>query len=525
MTITYNNASFPTQQIIYPLSATASLIGKPLAGARVRTKSSIDNTTLKATYQTNVGDPPPANSNPVTANALGQVLIYWALNSDDPNDLYFVEILGPLGDDTVYYSYDNFSGASLIGGNPSGTAISRNYIRNPQFTSSRFMNPVSFINELGPVYVVDDWLFEKSNNSATDTFEFVNFSSGQVDVPNTPVGYLSWTVEATGAGETFKNLYQSCESVQTFNGETLSFQFYARSSTSSTLTISYKQFFGTGGSPSASVIEEVATIDLTPTWDLYSVTFTVDSTSGKTLGTAGNDSFNMQFSLPLNASSSTNIDFVNVQNELGAQPTAYQYTTVNEQKLNLDKQWFHNPVGDIIFKPLNASVPTGWIALDDGTIGSYDSIANNYNGSECFTLYSLFYDNYSNSVCPVSGGRGASASADFLANKTLTLPLSMGRLLGNAGAGSGLTSRAIGVTGGAETSNALLSHTHGLGTNVLTTPGTVGVTTITPSGSDVVPTSTVGSFGSINTTSSAGSGSSFSLMNPFAFVAKLFVKL
>jgi microcystin-dependent protein len=51
----------------------------------------------------------------------------------------------------------------------------------------------------------------------------------------------------------------------------------------------------------------------------------------------------------------------------------------------------------------------------------------------------------------VAGGRGATAAADWAANKPIALLAVLGRALGVAGAGSGLTSRALGQTAGVET--------------------------------------------------------------------------
>lgn len=101
-----------------------------------------------------------------------------------------------------------------------------------------------------------------------------------------------------------------------------------------------------------------------------------------------------------------------------------------------------------------ATADTGWVLLDDGTIGSASSGATTRANADTSALFTLLWTNFANSEAAVSTGRGASAAADFAANKTIALPKALGRLAGIAGAGSGLTSRAVGVTVGAET------HTH-----------------------------------------------------------------
>ena len=90
--------------------------------------------------------------------------------------------------------------------------------------------------------------------------------------------------------------------------------------------------------------------------------------------------------------------------------------------------------------------------------------ATNRANQDTFQLYKTIWDGVSDTWAPVSTGRGASAVADFVALKTLTLPRSLGRALAGAGNGSGLTARALGEYTGTEThsmiSAELPPHTH-----------------------------------------------------------------
>lgn len=145
--------------------------------------------------------------------------------------------------------------------------------------------------------------------------------------------------------------------------------------------------------------------------------------------------------------------------------------------------------GDL--KPTLKTTPDdGWIMCDDGTIGDLSSGASNLASSTTQSLFYLLWNNYANTEAAVSTGRGASAAADFAAHKTIALPKMLGRVYGVAGAGSGLTSRTLGVTVGEETHTLITSetpsHSHTItltsapyttipwysDTNV--TPGTVG---------------------------------------------------
>lgn len=117
---------------------------------------------------------------------------------------------------------------------------------------------------------------------------------------------------------------------------------------------------------------------------------------------------------------------------------------------------------------------SGWIMIDDGSIGNASSGATNRANADTAALYALFWNNCADADAPVATGRGASASADFAANKAISLPKSLGRVVGFAGAGSGLTSRALGHVVGEETH--VLASNHSEETLVLgnTTPSTGG---------------------------------------------------
>lgn len=107
-----------------------------------------------------------------------------------------------------------------------------------------------------------------------------------------------------------------------------------------------------------------------------------------------------------------------------------------------------------------------WVLLNDGTIGDASSGATTRANADTVNLYTLLWNNYNNTNCPVTGGRGGSAAADFAAHKPLRLPLALGRSFGVAGSGSGLTVRAMGDNLGAETQTLgtahLPPHTHGI---------------------------------------------------------------
>lgn len=82
--------------------------------------------------------------------------------------------------------------------------------------------------------------------------------------------------------------------------------------------------------------------------------------------------------------------------------------------------------GDIKFRATSETI-TGWVKVNSQTIGSAGSGATGRANSDTQNLFVYLWTNCTNAHCPVLGGRGATALADFTANKQLTLPDFRGR--------------------------------------------------------------------------------------------------
>ena len=160
-----------------------------------------------------------------------------------------------------------------------------------------------------------------------------------------------------------------------------------------------------------------------------------------------------------------------------------------------------------------------WVIVDDGSIGDAGSGATTRANADTEDLYTLLWDNVSDTYAPVSTGRGANAAADFAAGKTLTIPIALGRSLGIAGAGATLTSRALGENLGEETHVQTLAELAAHDHDIVTTGGSSG-------GISGVLHQTDGNTGptSIDYSDNAGSSTGFNVMQPTVFM-NIMIKL
>jgi hypothetical protein len=133
---------------------------------------------------------------------------------------------------------------------------------------------------------------------------------------------------------------------------------------------------------------------------------------------------------------------------------------------------------------------TGWVMLDDGSVGDASSGGTTRANADCEALFTVLWGISSLSIQDSSGSsstKGATAAADWAAHKRMLLPLRKGRSPIGSGTGSGLTARSLGATGGAETASGSATtgtavggtHEDGGGANTTSDPNHVHGVTIT----------------------------------------------
>lgn len=173
--------------------------------------------------------------------------------------------------------------------------------------------------------------------------------------------------------------------------------------------------------------------------------------------------------------------------------------------------------GDVLWLDVQGT-RSGWVRDNGRTIGSATSGATERANADCQSLFTYLWTNFTDTQCPVVGGRGASANADWSANKQITLPDKRGYVpgglddMGNSAAGrwanvpvvSGTVTTAGAILGEAThtlstseipSHNHSVSlndpgHTHGINTDQAGTSGGQPLETASGTGGNLVVTNT-----------------------------------
>jgi microcystin-dependent protein len=126
--------------------------------------------------------------------------------------------------------------------------------------------------------------------------------------------------------------------------------------------------------------------------------------------------------------------------------------------------------GDVKYT-FKTAAANGWLLIQGGaalTIGNVGSGATLRANADTLALYTLMWNNVSQTFAFVSGGRGASAAADFAALKTMFIPSLTGRSpIGAGPATQGLSAYTLGANPGEENhvlaQTEMPAHFHGVG--------------------------------------------------------------
>lgn len=441
-------------------------------GAAIYTYRSLDPSAFKPAFQDSAGNIPYGQ--PIVGFGNGTMPpIFWEFDPNNPTDTYYIRVYDSADPNTQQFLWD-FNGISGGGSGGGGTVVTAFDIENlvingvfyrnignqagspslPTFLTIAPSANAGFVGDNANTggSPAPDIIFAKNNTTSSDQLNFVNFTplgihalAGDI----TPIQYINYRCTGAGSGETYKYIqFPISQGVQNLSSQPVTVKIFARcNSDDPTLTLTWRQFYGNGGAPSADQLVPVtAPITLSSVWQVFTFNSLVPDATGKTLGTCGNDGLFLQVGYPLSPSV-TNIDFVKPAIYLGSIAPGIDYHT-NDM---IDSIMDTARTGDIRIS-LNMFL-MGWVAMNDGTIGDANSGSTRAN-IDTFPLFSLIWNTFSASqtLAPMftSAGSpvayGASAIIDFNAHRRLSLTKAAGRIMAGI-SGSHL----IGTNGGADT--------------------------------------------------------------------------
>lgn len=229
----------------------------------------------------------------------------------------------------------SFTGIPTINGyNLSPFAGFKNYLINGNFDVWQYAT-----SQTSAGYGSDD-RWSNINNGSTKTHSQVVCTDTERALFN--ASYFSRTVVTSVVGASnYTVKIQHIEDVTKLAGKTVTLSFWAKADSSKNIWVAFKQNFGAGGSPSTTVDGIYAqAIELTSTWQKKTITLTLPSIVGKTLGTYGvhTSSTEVQFwfdagsaytgRIPTGIQQSGTFDIAQVQLEEGSVATPFEHRPI-----------------------------------------------------------------------------------------------------------------------------------------------------------------------------------------------------
>jgi hypothetical protein len=213
-------------------------------------------------------------------------------------------------------------------------AAGKNVIQNGDF----YINQRGFTSTTSStIFIYDRW--KTGSAGGTSTYSAQTFTPGTAPVAGYEgKNYLRIVTTGQSAASDYTNVFERIEGVRTLAGQTATVSFWAKANTGTPkIGTTFLQLFGSGGSPSSAVVVNGQSATISTSWARYSFTFSVPSISGKTIGTAGDDSVQFEIFVSAGADFATRSGTVGLQSntfeiwgvqvEAGSVATAFQTAT------------------------------------------------------------------------------------------------------------------------------------------------------------------------------------------------------
>lgn len=423
--------------------------GLPLSGGEVFYYSDISRSDLKTVY-TLSGAPGSysytALPNPVTLSGVGTPtdglgndirVYYYPYDSSGTLELYYIVVK----DEDGVTQITRQAWPNVVAQDSDQVLFTYNFVRNPTFFS--WSNTTVYSNvKMGSTnytdFFADDWSYQQDDASQTINISRGEFLAGEDLIPTNPPYYLIYeNANAGSALGTYNRFQQYYKSVQTLNSKNISVSIWVNQVVGAvaSFSVDLTQYFGTGGSPSASVTTTVITRPslVQNTWTEYKGTVLLPSVFGKIFGTNKDDALILSLNMPKNQTAKIYIGDVRL--EEGLEITGTQEISNDDIQKNTNTISLYPPftTGDVKFT-LKIVADIGWAMMNNGTIGNPSS-GSNQTGFLYYALFSLIWTNVHNlAFAPIYTSTGApstygvSAKADWDANKRLALTKTLGQV-------------------------------------------------------------------------------------------------
>jgi hypothetical protein len=163
-------------------------------------------------------------------------------------------------------------------------------------------------------YTLDRW-YQSIVNGTLGTTRIALADADRTAIGDEAATYAMQCVVVGGAPVASVTAIQMpLEGVRPTAGKTLTISFWARAASGTPkIGVSFSQFFGTGGSPSASVNPAGSAVTISTTWARYTVTLACPSIIGKVLGTNGDDQNDVTFWFSSGTTNNTQAGGIGVQ--------------------------------------------------------------------------------------------------------------------------------------------------------------------------------------------------------------------
>jgi len=289
----------------------------------------------------------------------------------------------------------------------SGGAVSpflagKNKIINGDFgiwqRGTSFSNPAS-------AFLADKWITEYDGSGSTKAINQRTFTPGAAPVTGYEgTYYCEYACSVAGSGGTYNLFEQRIEDVRTFAGQTVTFSFWAKASSATTIpSVGIRQNFGSGGS--ATTDTTVTTnLAVTTSWQRFTGTVTLPSVSGATIGSSSY----LRFAVYCPVNATYTLSFWGVQLEAGSVATPFTTASNTLQgELALCQRYYYriNPTGSSLgfgmgqcfsstqaygMIPFPVQMRVAPTALEqDGTAAHYIVLSSAAGGINCSSIPSF----------------------------------------------------------------------------------------------------------------------------------------